>query len=215
MDLTNSLGDAFGAEFRDVKDGEHHGAPARIVIGARTYATGINDLWDALTSAERLKRWFAPITGDLKEGGRYQLEGNAGGRITHCAPPDAFDLTWEFGGDTSYVSVRLTPDGDGVRLTLEHAMPKTEASEAHWEKYGPGATGVGWDLSFLGLALYADSAGGDVDQDALNAWMSADAGKAFMRASAAAWGAAHAASGETPETAQSMAHQTAAFYTGA
>ena len=33
------------------------------------YDTGIDDLWDACTSPERLARWVAEVTGDLREGG--------------------------------------------------------------------------------------------------------------------------------------------------
>ena len=44
-------------------------------------------MWDAVTSAERIPRWFLPISGDLRLGGRYQLEGNAGGEVLECAPP--------------------------------------------------------------------------------------------------------------------------------
>ena len=30
---------------------------------------------------ERIPRWFLPVSGDLRLGGRYQLEGNAGGEV--------------------------------------------------------------------------------------------------------------------------------------
>jgi uncharacterized protein YndB with AHSA1/START domain len=78
---------ALGAEFRRFEDRMHDGKPARVVVAARTYDTGTEDLWDALTSRERIPRWFLPIEGDLKLGGRYQLKGNAGGTISRCDPP--------------------------------------------------------------------------------------------------------------------------------
>ena len=211
MDYAN----AFGAEFREVRDATHNGEPARVVHGARTYPTVADDLWDALTNIERIPRWFLPITGDLKLGGRYQLEGNAGGEIIRCDPPEALDVTWKFGGHVSWVTVRLQPDVDGTRLTLEHIMLKDEAGEGHWKQYGPGATGVGWDLSFLGLALHLNSGGNSIDREANDAWMASETGKTFMRDCAEAWGEAHIAAGETPEIARGMAQQTANFYTGA
>ena len=110
----------FGAESRRVENREHLGKPALVVVAARTYATTVDDLWDAITTPARLVRWFLPVEGDLKLGGRYQLKGNAGGTITRCERPDALDLTWEFGGATSWVTLRLAPDGQGARLTLEH-----------------------------------------------------------------------------------------------
>ena len=154
MDYSNAL----GIEYRVVKDAEYQGQPVRAVSGARTYDAEIEELWDAVTNAERIPRWFAPITGELKLGGRYQLEGNAGGEITRCDAPTALDITWEYYGNVSWVTVRLESVSDGTRLTLEHLMGKDEASEEHWKKYGPGATGVGWELGFLGLGLYSGRA---------------------------------------------------------
>ncbi len=93
-------------------------------------------------------------------------------------------------------------------------VPKDEAAEDHWKQYGPGAGGVGWDLSFVGLALHLDSAGQAVDQDKGMAWMTSDAGKAFMRTSADHWREAHVKAGEDPGVAEAMAKRTADFYTG-
>ena len=96
-----------GVEFRQYLEREHDGKPARVVVATRTYDTDADDLWDALTSPERIPRWFLPVEGDLKLGGRYQLKGNAGGTITRCEPPQALDVTWEFGGGMSWVTLRL------------------------------------------------------------------------------------------------------------
>ncbi len=207
-------GNALGAEFRGVRELEHEGKPARAVEGSRLYSTEADDLWDALTNPERIPRWFLPISGELELGGRYHLEGNAEGTITRCDPPEALDVTWEFAGNVSWVSVRVAPDNDGTRLTLVHTMLKDEASEAHWKTYGPGAAGVGWDLSFLGLGMYLASGGEAIDPAASEAWLTSDAGKAFVRACAQAWGQAHAAAGEDTEVAEAMAARTASFYAG-
>ena len=86
---------------------------ARTVVVSQTYDAAVEDVWDACTSAERIPRWFLPVSGELKLGGRYQLEGNAGGTIERCDPPKSFFVTWEFGGQVSWVEVRLTADGTG------------------------------------------------------------------------------------------------------
>ena len=203
----------FGIEYRVVKDAEREGQPARIVSGARTYSAEADELWDALTNAERIPRWFSPITGDLKLGGRYQLEGNAGGEITRCDPPQALDVTWEYAENVSWVTVRLAPASDGTRLTLEHIMLKDKASEDHWRKFGPSATGVGWDLGFLAMGLHLDS-GEAVDLEENHAWMASEAGKSFIRECARAWAEAHISAGEAPELAQALAEQTAKAYCG-
>src|SRR6185437_5583927 len=85
----NMLMNALGAEFRQFLNRDHEGKPSRVVVAVRTYDTAPPDLWDALTNRERIPRWFLPIEGDLKLGGRYQLKGNAGGTITRCDTPHA------------------------------------------------------------------------------------------------------------------------------
>lgn len=210
MDFSRAL----GAEFRQVRDAERDGQPVRAVEGSRWYRTRIEDLWQAITDPERLPRWFLPVHGDLRPGGRYQLEGNAGGTIERCDPPRALDLTWEFGDNTSWLRVRLAAEDEGSRLTLVHSMAKDEASEKHWAEYGPGATGVGWDLALLGLGLYLEGDGDAIDRQESDAWLASEDGKAFVRESAESWGRVHAVGGEEPEVAQAMAARTARFYTG-
>jgi uncharacterized protein YndB with AHSA1/START domain len=204
---------ALGAEFRRVEDREHEGKPAHVVAAVRVYDTDREDLWDALTNRTRIPRWFLPVEGDLRLGGRYQLQGNAGGTITRCDPPEALDLTWEFGGGTSWVTVRLAAEGERTRLTLEHIALATD-TDKHWFQYGPGAVGVGWELAFVGLGLHVNLKQSKVDPKAAAAWMGSEEGKAFIRASAKAWGEAHIHAGEHAETARAMAERTAAFYAG-
>jgi uncharacterized protein YndB with AHSA1/START domain len=207
------FGNALSVQYRVVQDTEYDGQPARVVSGAHTFATNIEDMWDAVTNAELIPGWFLPIPGDLKLGGRYLLDGNAGGEITRCDPPTTLDVTWEYAENVSWVTVQLEPDGDGTRLTLKHTMLKDEASEKHWKQFGPGATGVGWDLGFVGLGLHLES-GEAVVQEESHAWMASEAGKSFIRESAKAWGESHIRSGESADVANAMAEQTAKAYTG-
>jgi uncharacterized protein YndB with AHSA1/START domain len=199
-----------GAVVRRVEDRERDGTPVRAVVATRSYDTGIDDLWDALTNPERLPRWFLPVSGELRLGGRYQLQGNAGGLITECAPPQRLAVTWEFGPQVSWVTVDLTAEGAGTtRLTLEHTAP----IDPHWETYGSGAVGVGWDLSLVGLAQHVAS-GQALDPAEFAAWSASEEGKAFIRGCAEGWGEAEAAAGEDPAKARERAATTAKFYTG-
>lgn len=194
---------------RSVSARERDGHPARVVGLSRRYATTPAELWDAATTADRIPRWFLPVEGELALGGRYQLEGNAGGLITACEPRSHLALTWEFGGDLSWLEAWVRHDGpDRARLTLTHTSLVTE----HWEQYGAGATGVGWELALLGLAMHlADPAAPKPDEIAFVT--SAD-GRAFIAASSAAWAEAAIAAGEEPGAAQEAAARTTAFYTG-
>src|SRR3954462_898832 len=96
---------------------------ARTVTVSRTYEAPIDDVWDAITNPERIPRWFLPVSGDLRPGGRFQLEGNAGGEIRECDPPRRLALTWEFGGDVSLLGIELASAGaEATTLTLSHAV---------------------------------------------------------------------------------------------
>src|SRR4051794_4539265 len=94
---------AAGLVTREVRSGTRDGLPTKVAVARRTYGTDRADLWDALTNAERLPRWFLPISGDLEVGGRYQLEGNAGGVVERCDEPRAFAVTWEMGDRISWL----------------------------------------------------------------------------------------------------------------
>jgi uncharacterized protein YndB with AHSA1/START domain len=205
----------FRAEFRRVQNREHLGKPALVGVAIRIYDTTVEDLWDAITTPERLARWFLPVEGDLRLGGRYQLKGNAGGTITRCQRPEALDLTWEFMGGTSWVNLRLAPEGKKARLTLEHIAHKDGIGEEHLKKFGPGATGVGWDLGLQGLERHLAAPELAIDPAAFEAWTTSSEGKAFIRRCGEAWGEAYIASGADPEEARAQAERTIAFYTGA
>jgi uncharacterized protein YndB with AHSA1/START domain len=200
-----------GAVIREVAAREHQGKPARVVIATRRYDTDRDDLWDALTSAERIPRWFLPISGDLRLGGRYQFEGNAGGEITRCEPPQLLAVTWEYGGGVSWLTVTLEDDAaGGTQLELEHIA---HVDDNLWDRFGPGAVGVGWDLALMGLARHLAS-GAAVDRAAAMAWSASQEGKSFMRASSEAWGKASVSAGTSEAAARAAAGRTSAFYCG-
>ena len=114
---------------------------ARVVTISQTYPASLDDVWDACTNAERIPRWFLPISGELRLGGRYQFEGNAGGTVERCEPPHSFAATWEFGGEVSWIEVRLTAESDDrTRFELEHIA---HVDDQRWAEFGPGAVGVG------------------------------------------------------------------------
>ncbi len=205
--------EALGASFREVGRGERDGAPTYIVRASRHYPTTPADLWSALTDKERVKRWFAKVAGDFEQGGRFSIEGNADGDIVVCEPPRHLALTWEFAGNTSWVEVTIQQSGEGALLTLEHEHPTDPQSQAHWDRYGPGATGVGWELAMLGLEMHLSGDGASTIEEGV-AWCLSATGKATVRGWAEAWGKAHAETGTDARIAKETAERTAAFYAG-
>ena len=188
---------------------EKDGQPASAVSLYRSFATTLEDLWDAVTIADRIPRWFAPVSGNLEPGGRYQVEGNAGGTIFACESQSHFGLTWEFAGDVSWVAVQVWEEEAGqVGLVLIH----TALLSPHWDQFGPGAVGVGWEMGFLGLALHiADPTAPKPDEEEFAA---SPEGRAFIRGSSEVWAQAAIVAGTEPEVANAAAGRTTAFYTG-
>ncbi|KOU13782.1 polyketide cyclase [Streptomyces sp. WM6372] len=195
---------------REVGRREVGGEEARTVLLRRTYPAAAEDVWDACTSPERLGRWFLPVSGDLRPGGRYQLEGNAGGEILRCEPPRLLRVSWVMGQAPGFseVEVRLTPEGaERTVFELEHVAV---VEPKFWDQYGPGAVGVGWDLTVLGLGMHLE--GRSVHPSEAVAWMASDGARAFMTGSSEAWGEAHTASGESAAAVAASVHATTEFY---
>ncbi|UCM86669.1 SRPBCC family protein [Streptomyces marincola] len=181
------------------------------VVLRRRYDSPLEEVWDACTKPERVARWLAPVTGDLRPGGTYQLEGNAGGDILRCEAPTLLRVTWVYGEnpterDVSEVTLRLAPEGENATLfELEHA---SVSDPEFFERYGPGATGVGWDGALLGLEFHL--AGTELpDPETMH---TTPEGREFIVTSSLRWGAAHRASGAPAEEADRAAANTAAFF---
>jgi uncharacterized protein YndB with AHSA1/START domain len=200
-----------GATERRVVPTQVDGMPARIVTAIRTYRRAdVGDVWDALTNPERLPRWFLPISGELRVGGRYQLEGNAGGEVRTCDAPRLLEVTWEAMGAASWLAVELSQVADGTRLELRHTQ---HSDHDLWRQYGPGATGVGWDLSLVGLDLHLAGAAA-LDPAEFEAWTLTESGKGFLTGSADSWAEADIAGGADPDEARAAGRATGAFYRG-
>lgn len=183
---------------------------ARVVTVSQTYDAPLEEVWDACTNADRIPRWFLPVSGDLRLGGRYQLEGNASGTIERCDPPHGFTATWEYGGDVSWIEVSLSALPDGrTRFELEHIARVDE----RWAEFGPGAVGVGWDMAILGLALHLSPERGAITPQEGAAWMASEEGRRFAALSSQQWCEASIAAGTSEAEAKAAADRTTAAYT--
>lgn len=191
---------------RTIDTGEAH-----VVTVSQSYDTDPADLWDAVTNVERIPRWFLPISGDLKVGGSYQLEGHASGTILTCDPPKNFTATWEYGGNVSWIDVRIRNEGsDRARLLLEHIVP---VDDEIWREFGPGAVGMGWDSMFLGLAIHL-STGESIDPSFGRQWTGTEDGRRFLTLSGDEWYTANVSFGEDPAAARALADRCIKAYLG-
>lgn len=118
------------------------------------YDTGIDDLWAACTTPERLARWIAEVDGDLRVGGTinavFTSTWTGPGRIEECDAPHHLLLTMEPGTeDEAQIEAWLTAEGDKTRLVVEERGLPLEVLHFH---------GAGWQahLEDLGRALSVD-----------------------------------------------------------
>lgn len=195
---------------RSTGEGQVPAGGAKVVTLTRRYDAEVAEVWDALTDPQRLARWFLPVTGDLHLGGRFAFVGNAGGVVRECEPPHRVLVTWEMGEatgpDASLVHVRLSAEGAGTLLELEH---RAQFPPEMWDTYGPGAVGVGWDGGLLGLALHLAGEYLEGSQDEIAA---DPAVREFNRAAAQAWGRAHEEAGTAPGVVAAATAATTEFY---
>jgi uncharacterized protein YndB with AHSA1/START domain len=207
-----------GAVTRKLRTDEIDGEPSHVQTLEQTFPSTIDDVWEAVTTADRIERWFLPVSGELRLGGRYQLEGQAGGEVLECEPPSdgtaRYRLTWEYGGGVTWLTVRLVAEGEVTRLHLEHVARAADVPAGMWQEYGPGATGVGWDSAQLGLSLHVGGVEGSLSPSEAAAWTATDEGRQFFRGSADGWRAAHEAWGADPQVAARAADATFGAYTG-
>ena len=181
-----------------------------LVALSQTFDTDTRDLWDACTNPERIPLWFAPVSGDLQQGGRFQIQDNAEGTIETCEPPRTFTATWEFQGYVSWIAVRVEEIDDArSRLSLEHTANE---DPDNWAAYGPGAGGVGWDLAFLGLANHV-SRGAATATEAME-WMGTSDAERFIRESSRRWADRSIEAGTPEETARAAEKRVGDMYLG-
>ncbi len=120
---------------------ERHGDGFRLVYD-EVYATGVDDLWEAITTRDRLARWMADYTGDLREGGTWAVatEGDeepwATGTIASCDAPRSFTTTWHATGEEpTELTVTLEEADGGARMRLVHTGIRSIFYGAGWQTY--------------------------------------------------------------------------------
>lgn len=198
--------DHLGATRRSLSTTTRDGREMRVLTLLRHYDASPEEVWDALTTPERIPRWLGPTTGEFRPGGRFQVEGNAAGEILACRRPDRLSVTWEYDGDVSWVDVTLRREAAQTVLQLEH---RAAVPPEFWAEYGPGATGIGWELALLGLGEHLrDPAAPRPEPEDLPDL------EGFMASASEGWYAASVAAGTEPDAARGAADRCLAFYTG-
>ncbi|MFL6109582.1 MAG: SRPBCC domain-containing protein [Marmoricola sp.] len=119
------------------------------------YDTDIDDLWNAVTSADRLARWVGEIEGDLRVGGTFHAAfrstWNGPGRVEACDAPHRLLVTLEpDSDDRTEIEAWLTAEGEKTRLVVEERG--LEVGKVHFH-------GAGWQAHLEDLKNYLTGCG--------------------------------------------------------
>jgi len=134
------------------------------------YDTDIDDVWQACTSPERLARWIAEVSGDLREGGTiralFTSTWTGSATIDVCDAPHHLLLrTHAEDDDETQIEAWLTAEGPRTRLVVEERGLPVAQLPFH---------GAGWQvhLEDLGRSLVS---GGSAHADGWSEHMAAPA----------------------------------------
>jgi uncharacterized protein YndB with AHSA1/START domain len=160
------------------------GGEARVAVFNRVYETTIEDLWDACTDPERLLRWYAPVTGDLRVGGTFAQANMGSGTILTCDAPHLLRLS--LGGGADEIELRLSPGVEDGTTTLELQHATTfDTHEIGGQMYDAVfCMGGGYYPRFLALDLHLRGTLPD-DYDSTAFHLNPDMRPAIERGSAA------------------------------
>ena len=115
------------------------------------FDTSAEDLWEALTTPERLARWIGDVAGDLRPGGSFTAtftshwEGT--GVVEVCEPHRRLRTRMDGEEGQTVMEATLEEQGDGVLLMIEErGLPLTNLS----------AYGAGWQVHVEDLGHHLD-----------------------------------------------------------
>lgn len=99
----------------------------QMVTLVRRYRAPVREVWDAITTPERIARWYGTITGPppRRPGDAFEVELGGGmlrrAALESCEAPSVLAYTWWSGdGDPGLVRIDLEAVGDETRLTVRH-----------------------------------------------------------------------------------------------
>ncbi|WP_051687620.1 SRPBCC domain-containing protein [Curtobacterium sp. S6] len=192
--------------YRQVSNKKNH----HVVVLEQTFTNPAHEIWKALTDPEALAVWLEPVEIVSGEDRRFKT-GTTGteGTIDVFDPPRLLQLSWENGDEIGELQISITQTAAGSSLTLRHNVPAND----HWDRYGAGATGVGWDGSFLALQAFLSGRAATV-RERMSALEGSEEGNRFIENSSKAWEQAQVKAGTDEDTARQQAERTRAFYTG-
>lgn len=176
----------------------------------------VDEVWGALTKPDKLADWLMPVTGKLGKGGAFTLGEAAQGTITQCEPKRRLTLSLRQGARLRQIEITFGEEGKGkaktrlIRVKITAQME--DLPDGVWQKFGPAALGIGWELVGDALLAYLANPKTPRATGAMAAFAASAEGASFTKDALEGWFAAAKAQGlDLPAMpAPSLLH----FYTG-
>ena len=116
----------------------------------RRFDASLQKVWTACSERDQLRRWFADVSGDLREGATLTFDVGAPfkvtSRILRCEPSHRLLLSWSYPSrGIDEVEVRFTADRDGTVVELDH---RSEDKTEWWL-----GAGSGWEYALMKLSV--------------------------------------------------------------
>ena len=129
----------------------------RVVRIERTFEASVEEVFDAWTNEEVIRRWFRPRSGwreasaevDLRVGGAIRVvmrdpDGDpvgAGGEYTAIERPRRLEFTWTFDDDPSnqqLIEIEFTEQDDGTRVVFVNSeISDPERRDSQYDGWTP------------------------------------------------------------------------------
>lgn len=202
MTVTESL--PFVEAVRRRLEIEEQGAHVRTALSLTTnLSLAPAQLWPLLVGRSELAQWYGQLSGALVEGGRYRMADGAHGQVLELVEPHKISLTCEKDGSADPLQLRLDPEDDGttsLRLTYT-----TLIDRERFDRLGPGAAGIHWEIALMALAAHADgwrACASDPAPVPTAQWLEAPEGIEHLQAWSVRWAAEAIAAGVDETTAR-------------
>jgi uncharacterized protein YndB with AHSA1/START domain len=178
----------------------------------------VDEIWGALVKPEKIALWLTPVSGKLSKGGSFVLGDLGGGNITVCEPKRRLALDLTRGTARQMIDITFGEEGKGKskqrNITVKITAHLGDLPAGNWQKFGPAALGMGWELVAHALLEYLAAGQETPRTGGTMAFAASAEGRAFSTQSFIGWRAAAIAGGADAGIMAGPAPSVLEIYTG-
>jgi uncharacterized protein YndB with AHSA1/START domain len=191
---------------------------AYVIEFAAHTAKSVDEIWGALVKPEKITAWLMPVSGKLAKGGAFRLGDLAEGSISVCEPKRRLSIDLVRGTSRQMIDITFGEEGKGKskhrNIVVKITANLADLPEGNWQKLGPAALGMGWELVAQALQDYLAGEQAAPRQGDIMAFASSAEGRAFCSEAFSGWRAAAIAGGADAGIMAGQAPSVLQIYSG-